>query len=89
MKQEIQKGLYVEKIITNNGNYLKLSAVDGYCFYDKEQEYYDENNNLIAEENVEPEMRDYFVILYTPLMTNAKLNARFVSVEREVFMEVK
>lgn len=88
MKQEIQTGLYVEKIITNRGNYLKLSAVDGYCFYDKGQEYYDENNTLIAEENVEPEMRKYFVIVYTPLMSNAKINARFVSVKREVYMEV-
>lgn len=89
MKQELQKGLYVEKVMTDTSNYLKLYAEEGYCFYDTDQKYYDENNNLIAEENVEPEMRNYFVIAYLPLMTNAKINARFVSVEREVYMEVK
>lgn len=85
---EIQTGLFMETVTLSAGSFLRLHAADGYCFYDLSDEYYDEEGNLIPEENVTPEMRNYSVICVTPVMTIEQLNARFVSVVREDWMGI-
>ena len=60
---EIQKGLYLEiKSYFKKGktHYLSyLTAADGYCFYLKDEEVYDENGNIIVD--VKPHQRYYMV----------------------------
>lgn len=88
MTREIQTGLYMEVITVSAGSYIKLYSSEGYCFYDRTRKYYDENNNLIPEENITPQQRLYSIVCYTPMATIEELNARFVSVVREDFMNV-
>lgn len=89
MIREIQTGLFVRTITTSTGfSYLELTAGEGYCFYDKLDQYYDEEGNLIPENEVTPQQRLYSVIMYTPMKTDEELNAQFVSVVRQDWMEV-
>ena len=61
--QEIQTGLYLisrERTINNKHyTFYELSSIDGYCFYDKRTEYYDEDGNLIPEDEILPTQRTY------------------------------
>lgn len=85
---QLQTGLYLEEYTRTVGStvrtFRKLHSSDGYCFYDAEAEVYDEEGNLVAPEDVTPEMRVYaqsasLAILFSS-WTYEQLNARFISV---------
>lgn len=84
---ELQIGLYLEEYTRTIGGtiytFRKLHSSDGYCFYDAEAEIYDEEGNLVAPEDVTPEMRVYsqnmsLAIIFSS-WTYEQLNARFIS----------
>ena len=93
---ELQTGLYLEEQTrTVNGNlrtYRYLHSSDGYCFYDAEDEYYDEEGNLIPPENVLPEQRMYYqwasLAIYMSSWTYEQLNAKWISVPIEDGFEI-
>lgn len=82
----IQTGLYLKETpVTINGTlytYRELYSAEGYCFYNKNDEIYDEEGNLIAPEDVTPEMRTYaqYASLSGVYTTIEQINAVYVSV---------
>lgn len=62
----IKEGLYLESYVRTNSitgakmTIRKLYSADGYCFYDRADEYYDDKGNYIPEEDVLPTMRIYY-----------------------------
>ena len=60
---EIQTGLwlhsYTRVIGGNEYTFRHLYSADGYCFYDKTAEVYDEDGNLVPEDEVQPNQRLY------------------------------
>lgn len=85
---EIQTGLWLHEynLVIAGTTYLKrnLYSAEGYCFYDSEAEVYDEEGNLVAPEDVQPNQRTY--MQYRSLgvaqssWTYAQLNAKYISV---------
>ena len=84
---QIQEGLYWDLhafTIRNSTHYSsRLYSSEGYCFYDKTAEYYDEDGNVITDEEILKTMRIYMQFCYTPETTQEALNARFVSTQIE------
>ena len=84
---EIQTGLYWELRSFVVGGVMhygsRLYSSEKYCFYDKNDVYYDENGNLIPEDKVPTTMRIYSQYCSTPEVTQEELNARFVSIPIE------
>ena len=85
---ELQTGLYLEEytrtVLGTVYTFRKLHSADGYCFYDNEAEIYDDEGNLVAPEDVTPEMRVYSqdmgLAIQFSSWTYEQLNARFISV---------
>ena len=48
----------------------KITAEEGYCFYDKTDEIYDEEGNLIPNELVLPNQRHYMRFIIIPPSKN-------------------
>ena len=61
---EIQTGLWLYSYTKTLGGteytFRQLYSSEGYCFYDLQDEYYDEEGNLIPEENILPSQRTYY-----------------------------
>jgi len=61
---EIQTGLWMlsTEVVIGGTTYERreLYSSEGYCFYDIREEFYDEEGNVIPEENVLPTQRTYF-----------------------------
>ena len=84
----IATGLYVYRYqITVSGvvkTLGKLYSTEGYCFYDVEAEVYDEEGNIIPEDQILPNQRLYMQYCTLPVIlaskTNEELAARFISV---------
>lgn len=91
---EIQTGLWAHQTHHNAAGYqysrYTLYSAEGYCFYDLIDEYYDEEGNLIPEEEVQPNQRMYYqyMILAPFYDTIDKLNAQFVSVPVQEGFEI-
>lgn len=85
---ELQAGLFLEEYTMTIGSKVyicrNLHSADGYCFYDNEAEIYDDEGNLVAPEDVRPEMRVYSQNMSLAIQfsswTHEQLNARFISV---------
>lgn len=86
---KLQDGLYLEeKEQTINGVvkiFRTLHSSDGYCFYDAEDEHYDEDGNLIPPDNVLPEQRLYqqqaMLAIQMSEWTHEQLNAKWISIK--------
>ena len=85
---QIQEGLYQDLIVGRYTSYSELYSSEGYCFYDKNDRYYDEEGNLIPDEEVPATMRIYMQNCSTPETTAEELNARFVSVPVDPTYEI-
>ena len=93
---EIQTGLYVydeQKTIGGTTyTFRKLYSSDGYCFYDNEAEVYDEDVNLVAHEDVQPNQRVYAqyasLAVSQSSWTYEQLNARYISVPVDPAYEI-
>ena len=85
---QIQTGLYLETVVGTHITYSILHSADGYCFYDLNDEYYDEQGNVIPQENVTPEMRIYYQWMATPETDIAVLNSYLVSVPIQPEFEI-
>jgi hypothetical protein len=87
---ELTTGLYVEKrtfIVKGVEHYNStVYAVAGYCFYDKYDEVYDEEGNLV--ENPEPNQRVYYTSLITPITDIEELKDRYIAVRVEDGFEI-
>lgn len=84
---QIQEGLYWDLhafTVKNSTHYSsRLYSSEGYCFYDKTAEYYDEEGVLITDESILKTMRNYMQFCCTPEVSREDLNNRFVSVPIE------
>ena len=84
---QIQEGLYWDLhtfTVKNSTHYSsRLYSSEGYCFYDKTEEYYDEKGILITDESILKTMRNYMQFCYTSEISRKDLNNRFVSVAIE------
>lgn len=71
---EIQVGLWLESYYLTVVNpprlVRKLYSADGYCFYDKTTEVYDEEGNLVPEEEIQPNQRLYMQYMVIPESKN-------------------
>ncbi len=93
---EIQTGLYLHERQATIGGVLRtirtLYSSEGYCFYDIEEEIYDEEGNLVAPEDVQPQQRTYSQWMSLALVlsswTYEQLNARFISVPVDPSYEI-
>lgn len=85
---QIQEGLYQELIVGRFTSYSKLYSSEGYCFYDRTVAFYDEEGNVIPDEQVLPTQRIYMQYCSTPEITVEELNARFVSVPVDPAYEI-
>lgn len=88
MKETIQTGLQQELITGKYTTYSKLYSEDGYCFYDKTVQFYDDENNLIPESEIEPEQRQYMRYCSTPMTSIDEINSIYVSVPIEDGFEI-
>lgn len=90
--KEIQTGLYLEEhefVIGGITHYNStLSSANGYCFYDKTEEVFNEDGNIIPLEEIQPNQRKYSRWLKTPLTDIDEINAQYVSVPIEDGFEV-
>lgn len=77
---EIQTGLYLKIVQGTYISYGTLYSSDGYCFYDKTVEVFDEEGNVIPEENILPSQRLYMQYTATSQTDIDDLNATYVSV---------
>ena len=90
----IQTGLYLnETPVTINGTayiYRELYSAEGYCFYNKNDEIYDDEGSLLAEEDITPEMREYaqYASLSGAYTTIEQINAVYVSVPVQEGFEI-
>lgn len=85
---QIQTGLYQDIITNSFTSYSRLYSSEGYCFYDRTIEFYDEEGNVIPEDEVPATMRQYAQYCSTPETTVEELNARFVSVPVDPSYEI-
>lgn len=89
---QIQEGLYQDLIVGRYTSYSILYSSEGYCFYDKTEVIYreDENGQLyeVPENEVLPNERTYAQWCSTPETTAEELNARFVSVPVDPSYEI-
>ena len=93
---ELQTGLYLEEATkTIGGNtytFRYLHSSDGYCFYDLEDEIYDEEGNPIAPEDIQPNQRIYYqwmgLAISMSSWTYEQLNAKFISVPVQEGFEI-
>lgn len=89
---QIQTGLYWELRsfvvggVTHYGS--RLYSTENYCFYDRTREYYDDDGNLITDEETLRTKRLYMQYCSTPETTAEALNARFVSIPIEEGFEI-
>ena len=89
---QIQTGLYWELRsfvvggVTHYGS--RLYSTQGYCFYDKTVEYYDEEGNVITDEETLKTMRIYMQYCSTPETTQEALNNRYLSIPIEEGFEI-
>lgn len=88
MKETIQTSLQQELITGKYTTYSKLYSEDGYCFYDKTVQFYDDENNLIPESEIEPEQRQYMRYCSTPMTSIDEINSIYVSVPIEDGFEI-
>lgn len=85
---EIQTGLYLceTNVVIAGTTYLRreLYSAENYCFYDNTEEIYDDEGNLIPDEEVLPTQRKYAqyrgLAISFSTWTYEQLNARFISV---------
>ena len=92
----ISTGLYVYRYQIIVGGIARtlggLYSSDGYCFYDIEEEIYDEEGNLIPPEDVLPTQRTYAQYCGLPTVlaskTNEELASRFISVPVDPSYEI-
>lgn len=80
MKITIQEGLQQEVITGRYTSYSKLYSEEGYCFYDKTVQFYDDENNLIPESEIKPEQRQYMRYCSTPMISTDEINETYISV---------
>lgn len=89
---EIQIGLYLEahSWTVNGVTYYnsRLHSADGYCFYDVDDEYYDEEGNLIPADQVQPNQRMYYQWCITPITDVNELNRKYISVPVQEGFEI-
>lgn len=82
---EIQPGLYLEQhsFIVNAKTYYnsRLHASEGYCFYDSEEEVYDEEGNLIDPKDIQINQRNCMTWCVTPITDVNQLNAKYISIK--------
>lgn len=87
---EIQKGLFLEEhaFIVYGKTYFnsRLHSANGYCFYDKTEEVYDEEGNLVTD--VKPTQRHYMTRIITPITNIEELNKTYISVPIEEGFEI-
>lgn len=87
---EITTGLNVETRrfeVKGVGHYnSKVYASDGYCFYDKNDEVFDENGNKI--ENPLPNQRTYMKQAITPIIDIEELKNTYIPVLIEKDFEI-
>ena len=90
--EKIQEGLYRYLHSFVVGGTLKynsrLYSADGYCFCDSTIKIYDEEGNLIPNENVLPTQRQYMQYISTPLTDVDELNNIYVSVPIQEGFEI-
>ena len=90
MMVEIQKGLFLEArsfVVNGVFHYNSiLHSADGYCFYDKTEEIYDEERNLVTD--VKPTQRRYMRGIITPITSIEELNSIYVSLPIEDNFEI-
>lgn len=92
----ISTGLYVYRYQITVGGIVRtlgeLYSSDGYCFYDNEEEIYDEEGNLISTEDVLPTQRHYSqymgLAISLAIKTNEELASRFISVPVDPSYEI-
>lgn len=88
MKKTIQEGLQQEVITGRYTSYSKLYSEEGYCFYDKTVQFYDDENNLIPESEIKPEQRQYMRYCSTPMTSTEEINETYISVSIEPEYEI-
>lgn len=88
MKTTIQTGLQQEVITGRYISYSILTSEEGYCFYDKTQEFYDEQGTLIPESEIIPEQRQYMRYCSTPMTSMVEINETYISVPIEPNFEI-
>lgn len=88
MKITIQEGLQQEVIIGRYTSYSVLTSEEGYCFYDKNQEFTDGEGNLIPSEEIKPEQRQYMRYCATPMTSMDEINETYISVPIEPNFEI-
>lgn len=86
---EIQTGLWLNSYTRVIGGveytFRHLYSSDGYCFYDKTYEIYDEEGNLIPEDEIQPNQRLY--MQYASVAIGKDIND-FVSVPVDPSYEI-
>ena len=89
---QIQIGLYQDLKSFTLGStthyYSELYSSEGYCFYDKTLEIYDDEGNVIPEDEILPTQRVYMQYCATPVTDVDTLNATFVSVPVDPSYEI-
>lgn len=74
MVTKIKEGLLQEynefKVLGEVKFNYKITAEEEYCFYDKTDEFYDEEGNLIPNELVLPTQRNYMRFIIIPPSKN-------------------
>lgn len=84
---QIQPGLcwelYSFTVLNKTHQGSKLYSREGYCFYDKNEYYYDEDGVIITDEEMLQKVRIYMQYCTTPETTMQALNERFISVPSE------
>lgn len=91
---EIQTGLWAHQTfpVVNGVQYSRytLYSAEGYCFYDLVDEYYDDEGNLMSEDDILPSQRMYYqyMILAAVYDSIDALNAQFISVPIQEGFEI-
>ena len=93
---EIQTGLYLYRYTKTIGGteytFSELYSAEGYCFYDVDDEIYDEEGNLVPADQVQPNQRVYAqyagLAIIMSTWTYEQLNAKFISVPVDPSYEI-
>ena len=93
---ELQTGLYLDEQVKTIGGIQRtfryLHSADGYCFYDIEREVCDEEGNVIAPDDIQPNQRMYFqyaaLAISMSSWTYEQLNAKYISVPVQEGFEI-